>query len=207
MAEDEDARPEAERAIRDHLAAGRTSAAATEGLRLYGAEIYGLLVGLCRGRAEADDVFSLFAERLWRSFDRFEQKCSVRTWAYLVARRAAHDQRRKARRPEVGLSEAPDVSQMAARIRTETAAYRRTETKDRIAELREALPEDDRLLLVLRVDRELAWDDLARVFLATAESSPAPEDVKRESARLRKRFQLVKERLLEMGKREGLFER
>ena len=62
--------------------------------------------------------------------------------------------------------------------------------KSRFAELRDALPDDDRELLVLRVDKALSFDEIVRV---TSEPGIelAPADLKRESARLRKRFQLV----------------
>ncbi len=200
MKDREDA-AEAEGAIRQACAAGQESAAVSAALKLYGAEVYGLLLGLCRGRDEADDAFSLFAEALWQSLSTFEWKCSLRTWAYMIARRSAHDLQRKARRPHVGLSQAGEVSALVARIRTETATFRKTETKDRIAELRATLPEDDQMLLILRLDRGLAWDDLARVFVGDDAEADA---LKRESARLRKRFQLVKERLVELGRKEGL---
>ena len=73
--------------------------------------------------------------------------------------------------------------------------------------LRDGLPDEDRMLLVLRVDRGLAWNDLARI-LSEEEGDRATDDASlaKEAARLRKRFQLVKERLREMAKREGLLE-
>jgi hypothetical protein len=55
---------------------------------------------------------------------------------------------------------------------------------------------------VLRVDRDLPWEELARIFLD--EESPGEEALRRESARLRKRFQLVKGRLREMARAAGL---
>ena len=68
------------------------------------------------------------------------------------------------------------------------------------AAFRDSLPEDDRMLLVLRVDKQMSWNDLARV-MHTDESDPFDDDaLQREAAWLRKRFQLVKERLLEMKK-------
>jgi RNA polymerase sigma-70 factor (ECF subfamily) len=194
----------AEVTIRHAWDAGGASAATTETLQRYGREIMGLLVGLHHDEDEAGDVFSAFSERLWLTFDRFEWKCSVRTWAYLLARRASVDVRRQRKGARVPLSNASELSALVARVRTETLTYLRTETKDEVARLRDALPEDDRLLLILRVDRELAWDDLARVFLE-GDDGASPEALKRESARLRKRFQLVKERILEMGRKKGLF--
>lgn len=72
-----------------------------------------------------------------------------------------------------------------------------------MAEIRNALPEPDRVLLILRVDREVPWHELARVFLASED--PTPADVKRESVRLRKRFQWVKARIREKAQARGLF--
>lgn len=203
MKEREDA-ADAESAVRAAWESGQESAALSAALKLYGAEIYGLLVGLCRSPHEADDAFSLFTEGLWQSLATFEWKCSLRTWAYVIARRSAHDLARKARRPHLGLSQVEEVSAMVARVRTETAPYRKTDVKNRMTELRATLPEDDQMLLILRLDRGLAWEDLARVF---AGDDTEPDVLKRESARLRKRFQLVKERLVELGRKEGLFER
>lgn len=188
--------------IRERFDAGDLGAATTAALETYGPEILGLLLSLHRSEDEASDAFSLFAERLWTSMDRFEWKCSMRTWAYVVARRASHDVRRAEHRHEkraVRLSEVDDVAALVAKVRTTTLTILRTETKSALQKLREELPEEDQMLLVLRVDRKLAWDDLARVFDAEA-------DPKKESARLRKRFQLVKEKLFTLGKQRGLIE-
>lgn len=97
-------------------------------------------------------------------------------------------------------------------MRTETLAFLRTEKKSRLQALRDSLPEEDRMLLVLRVDRGLAWNELARIL---AEGEPGELDdgpqldalaLTREAARLRKRFQLVKDRLRELARKEGLLE-
>ena len=186
--------------IRRHFEGRDLRAATTAALEAYGAEIFGLLCSLHRDEDEASDAFSLFAERLWRSMDRFEWKCSMRTWAYVVARRASHDVRRAEHRHEkrgVRLSDVEDIAEIAAKVRTATATLLRTETKTALQRLREELPADDQLLLVLRVDRQMAWDDLARVFDAEA-------DPQKESARLRKRFQFVKEKLFALGKQRGI---
>jgi len=186
---------------------GDAEGAVTATLEAYGAEILGWLVGVLRDVDEAEDAFAAFTETLWSSFARFGWRCSVRTWAYALARHAAVDQRRsearRARR-QVPLS-APEVAQVAERIRTTTLASLRTVNRTAIARLRDELPADDRMLLVLRVDRELAWDDLARVFL----DAPDPEaaELKREAARLRKRFQLIKEQLVSLARGAGLIEK
>ena len=183
--------------------AGDISAATTRALQLYGGEVFGLLVALHRNEQDASDVFSAWSERLWQSMDGFGWECSLRTWSYMLARQASSRFRREGRRHDdgrIGLSEA--ISNVAAEVRSATATYLRTETKDEIARLRESLPDDDQMLLILRVDRGLEWDEVTRVFLGDDADDAASH--KRESARLRKRFQLVKERLLELGRARGL---
>ena len=71
--------------------------------------------------------------------------------------------------------------------------------------LREDLPREEQEILVLRVDKQLAWDDLARVLWEGVEP-PSDEELKRESVRLRKRFQTIKDRLRELWRREATFD-
>jgi RNA polymerase sigma-70 factor, ECF subfamily len=191
---------EDESRIRKVWETGNLSGATTLALRSYGPEVLGFLVALNKDHDAAEQAFSLFAERLWRGMQRFEWKCSVRTWSYLLARNAAADVHRgeaKHRRHRAQLSDNP-ISEIAQEVRTATLTLLRTDSRTAFARLRDELPDEDRALLVLRVDRELEWRDIARVLGA---EEPA---IDRETARLRKRFQAVKERLRTLGKVRGL---
>ncbi|MGE5186025.1 MAG: RNA polymerase sigma factor [Acidobacteriota bacterium] len=190
-----------ERDVRAACTAGDHAAAATLALRGYGPEIYGFLAALHRG--DADDVFAIFSASLWRGLPAFEWSCTLRTWAYTIARNTSNRFRRGERRTraEIPLDEASAVERLAHEIRTATRSYLRTEHRTKFAELRASLPAEDQELLILRVDRKLAWNELA---IALADEPLAGRDLQREAARLRKRFQLLKERLLELGRREGL---
>ena len=152
------------------------------------------------------EVFAAFSERLWRDLRTFRGDCSFRTWAYVLARNASLNHQREARRRakrQQPLSEGSELTAIVELARSETASYLRTERQSRFAALRAALPTEDRALLVLRVDRGLAWNELARVLHEG--SAPLGEaELTNEAARLRKRFQLLKARLLEMGKRAGV---
>jgi RNA polymerase sigma-70 factor (ECF subfamily) len=92
----------------------------------------------------------------------------------------------------------------AAAVRRQTAMIQQTAVKDRFTQLREALDPEDQELLILRVDRSMEWADLARVM--SDRDDLDGEELKRESARLRKRFQSVKDKLRELAVREGLLE-
>jgi RNA polymerase sigma-70 factor, ECF subfamily len=188
--------------VRAACDAGDHARAATLALRGYGPEIYGFLAALHHGD-DADDVFAMFSSNLWRGLPGFQWACSLRTWAYTIARNTSNRYRRGERRARanVPLDEASAVERLAAEIRTATHSYLRTDYKDRFAALRASLPAEDQELLILRVDRKLAWNDLA---IALSDEELGPADLRREAARLRKRFQSLKDRLLELGRREGL---
>jgi len=195
-----------EAGIRARADAGDIEGAAVEAIRVYGPEIYGFLLALRRGdEVGADEVFSAFCEHLWRGLAGMEWRSSLRTWAYRVARNDAISHARAARRQalrEVPLGDHPEIAEAAARVRTETLSFLRSERRSEIDRLREELPEDDQALLVLRINRSLPWLELARIFLG--DEAATPEALQRESARLRKRFQIVKRRLIDRARERGL---
>ena len=209
-AEREDVEREAvEREIRRCLEQGDPAGAATRALREYGAEIYGFLRAFHRDEQDSAEVFSRFSERLWRDLPRFRGDSSFRTWAYSLARHASLNYRRDRRRLERWQRPMPVPSvisalgALAAPVRTRTPSYLRTERRSRFQALRESLPAADQALLVLRVDRGLAWNELA-VVLHDGPEPLGEGELRREAARLRKRFQLLKARLLELGRRTGV---
>lgn len=177
------------------------SAAAAAAIEGYGAELYGFLVAMLRNEADARDAFSQTCEDLWVGIERFEGRSSMRTWLYTLARHAAARLRRSPhRRP--GLHATPSaLSAVEERVRTATERYLRTEAKDRFQALRDSLEEDERSLLILRVDRNMTWADIARVL-----SGPEATDgaLVRESARLRKRFQSLKEKIRASARDAGI---
>lgn len=184
---------EFDKRVRSLLAAGETGPAATLVLRELGPELLGFLSGVL-GDTDGDEVFSAVSERLWRSLRGFEGRCSIRTWAYVLARHEIGRFRKGMRRHEEGrvpISELQDILAVARTTRSTMA----TDKGRRLAALRDALPVEDRTVLILRVDRNLSWEDIALAF-ADAPEAFSEEEKKREAARLRKRFQLIKRRLV-----------
>ena len=195
-----------EQRIRGLCESGNKKAAATVFLEGYGREIFGFLVARMRDRDAASDVFSQFTEDLWRGLEGFRWQCSARVWSYTLARHAASryiDDARRRRGRDVPLSRAGPLSEIAERIRTSTRAGARTEARSRISQLRESLPVDDQTLLILRVNRKLGWREIAQIMLREGESDD-DEALDREATRLRKRFQLAKDKLRAMAVEQGL---
>jgi RNA polymerase sigma-70 factor (ECF subfamily) len=158
-----------------------------------------------RDDSAASDVFSTFAEDLWRGLPGFGWRCTARVWAYTLARHAASRHIRDARRRrerDLPLSAAGALSQIEQRVRTETRRGARTEDKSRIAQLRERLAADDQALLILRIDRKLAWTEIAQVMLHDGEVA-ADAVLLQESVRLRKRYQAAKTKLRKLAIEAG----
>lgn len=185
---------ETEAEVRRLCDAGDYDRATTRALRDYGPEVYGFLVAFHREEQAAADVFATLSEAVWRGLAAFAWGSTLRTWMYAVARYTALRYRREGRRFKGDAPLSAFASGLAHQVRSETAVHLRTETKSELARIRESLPEEDQTLLVLRVDRGLAWEELVLVM----RDGGAPLDAearKRESAKLRKRFQVLKEKL------------
>jgi RNA polymerase sigma-70 factor (ECF subfamily) len=188
-----------ERELAELLARADWDGTATRAIVGYGPEILGVLFAMHGNHDEAGEVFAQFCEDLWRGLPGFAGRSTLRTWAYTLARNASHRRRQKERQARRQLPISQVVSRVADKVRTQTFDYLKSQVKSGVRKLRESLPPDDQLLLVLRVDKDLGWDELAEVM-----NGEPVADRKREAARLRKRFQLVKERLREMAHKEGL---
>jgi RNA polymerase sigma-70 factor (ECF subfamily) len=169
---------------------GDLAGAASLIIREHGPGVIGWLRALTRSPEEADEVFSIVCERLWKALPQFAWPGSPRTWMYVVGRNALIDVRRRGRvHREIPLSESPPLAEI---VRSTTAAYRKTEAKDRLAELRESLDPEERTLLILRVDRGMAWRDIAEV-LCGGEADAA--EIQKSAARVRKQFERLKGKL------------
>lgn len=190
---------EVETAIRELCETEDYAAATTRTLETYGVEIRRFFGARMRNDADAEEVFSMFCEDLWTGIPRFAWRCTLRGWAFTIGRHAelrfrSSPARRKGQ--EITLPEA----MASEKVGSTTAPFQRTEVKLRLREIRSRLDEEDQLILILRVDRGLSFRDVAHV-LATA---PSLADPKREEARIRKRFQLIRERLRRWAEEGGL---
>jgi RNA polymerase sigma-70 factor (ECF subfamily) len=173
-----------------------------------GPEIIGFLDARLHSLADAEEVFCLFAEDLWRGLPKFEWRSSVRVWAYSLAINATNryvSAPHRKRNRNLALSRIEYLQKAVDRVRTTTVAYLKTQTKTRMQALREMLPAEDQTLLILRVDRGMSWRELA-MAMGVEEESSSDEAVTRNAARLRKRFERIKLRLRELAVQEGVID-
>ena len=189
-----------EAAIRALCQAGSYADAATAALQRYGVELLGFLRALAGDEDLAGDAFGELGEDIWKGLPRFRWQSSLRSWLYALARNALTQLRRDPRRRRdrnLPLSVAPEVEAM---VRTVTRDIQRTEVKDEFRVLREQLDPEEHEILLLRLDRGLAWKDIARIL-------GGDDNLDARAAALRKRFERAKERLKKLAIERGLIGR
>jgi RNA polymerase sigma-70 factor, ECF subfamily len=180
------------------LGAGDHRGAAEAVVRDYGPQILGYLTSVLRNDGDAAEVFSQFTEDLWRGLPGFRGECPVRVWAYRIAWHAAARHLRDPYRARGRRLDTNELSRVAEEVRSSVLLGRREARQRGIDRLRARLAPDEQTLLVLRLDRDLSWREVATVL--AEEGAPVDEPA------LRKRFERLKEKLARMAKEEGLLE-
>jgi RNA polymerase sigma-70 factor (ECF subfamily) len=175
-------------------------------LERYGPEILGVLAARLRSPSDAADVFSLFAENLWHGLPGFQWRCTLRSWAYRIARNAAVRWASAGeRKPERNVAiDDSAVLELAERVRSSTLGHLRSEVKSEIRRLRDELPEPEQMLLILRVDKAFEWSEIAA---ALSDEELSDGELRREAVRLRKQFQRVTGKLRDLARKRGILDR
>ena len=182
---DEPMANEREGQVHSLVLSGQAREAASLLVSLYGPELQVFLHRVLGEVALVDEAYSTTCERLWRGLPGFRWESSLRSWCYVIARREASRcrTRARARNNETTLSAAKGVPA------GETVSTVSTTRRAQLDSLRAALSDEDRDLLVLRVEQDLTWKEIASAFL---EEDSDAERVERESARLRQRFRAIR---------------
>jgi len=175
------------------LATTDSAAAVAAVVRGYGPEIWTYLAGVLRSSDDdLGEVFAVFCEDVCRGMPSFRFESSVRTWSYVIARRAALRHLREARRRARRFEAAPELEAIAEAVRSTTAMHLRTTNHERLAAVRDQLDHDERTILILRVDRQLPWREIAQVM---ADGELDGEDLRKREQVLRKKFESIKRKL------------
>lgn len=181
--------------VRELLEAGNGRAAASAVIEVLGPSILRYLRAQLRLDDDAGDAFSQWAENVWQGLPAFRFDASLKSWGYRLAWNAAQNLRNEAWRRNGQRLAAGQASRLAesVRARAEPTAERQQALLD---ELRATLGEEDRMLLVLRLDRQLSWDEVSEVL--AWEGAPAG------AATLMKRYERIKAKLGRMARERGL---
>lgn len=181
--------------VKGLMATGDDGAAATLVVESLGPAVLRYLRSMLRVEEDAGDAFSQWAENVWRGLPAFRFEASLKTWAYRLAWNAATNLRNEAWRKHGERLRTGLASALAESIRTRSALVVERQ-RQALDELRAALPDEDRSLLVLRLDQRLSWAEVAEVLAVEGE----PVD----PGTLMKRFERIKGKLGKLAKERGL---
>ncbi len=182
---DREANP-GETEVRRLMFAGQERDAATALVGLFGPELQVFLHRVLGDVTLVDEAYSTTCERLWRGLPGFRWESSLRSWCYVIARREASRCRSRGARARVNETTLSAAEAVPASEATHTVS---TTRRAHLDNLRASLSDEDRDLLVLRVEQDLSWKEIASAFLD--EDSDA-EALAREAARLRQRFRAIR---------------
>jgi RNA polymerase sigma-70 factor, ECF subfamily len=183
--------------VRQLVAGGEQRLAATEAIRGLGPAVLRFLRSELHDEDDAGDAFSLFAEDLWKSLPGFRGESPLRTWAFRLAVHASSRIRQQAWRRRVRRFAPGEASAIAAEVRTASGVVRDRRSVE-LTKLRETLRPADYTLLILRVDQNLSWNEIAAILVRS--SGPV------SAAALCKRFERIKARLRQTAHREGMLD-
>jgi len=179
--------------VRRLLRQGDSNGAATCVLEELGPGVLGHLSAMLL-RDDANDAFSYFQQDVWRGLPGFRWECPLHAWSNCLARHAAarigRDAYRRRRQPL-----APSI---AARLVTSPVPILDVGRDRELTKLNHELTPHERLLLALRVDRDLPWSEVSALLSADGEAV--------SSSALRKRFERLKGKLVTLARTHGLQE-
>lgn len=179
-----------EAAVRSIVLAGQGQKAARLLVERLSPELRSFIDRLLGNAPLADEAHAATCERLWHGLATFRWEYSLRAWSYIVARRetsrcrARHDCEQRT----TILKDEAVPHHVDSTIHTASTAER-----DQLANMRASLSDEERDLIVLRVEHGLGWEEIALAFLEEDEANP--ETISREAARLRQRFRVIRARV------------
>lgn len=185
----------AEEQIRELHAQGAFDRAAAIAVKRYGSELQGWLTNSVRDDTAAREIYSVCLEQFWKALPQFRFEASIRTLLYRIARNATYRYFWGRQREDWVFD-----SQLVVRPvheRSETRPWFRTDVKNKLRDICERLTIKQRMVLSLRVEKQMAWTDIARV-MNQGEAWLTDESLRREAAALRQQFRRLKVELRKM---------
>jgi RNA polymerase sigma-70 factor, ECF subfamily len=181
-----------ERQLRALHGQGKFEEVAVIALRTYQAEVLRWLRNSVRDEVAAQEIWSICLENFWKILPAFRFEASIRNLLYRLARFATYGYFRGRQREQL----APEslLDSHAAPDLAETDERFTTEIRNELKQLCEGLTIKQRMILMLKVEQEMSWDDIARIMSKPGELLMG-EAFRREVVNLRQQFSRLKQEL------------
>ncbi len=135
--------------------------------RLYARDVYRFLLKMCGNQVLAEDILQDTMLKAITAIDRFDGRCSVKSWLCTIARREYLNHLKKAETKSVPLEEAAldgtALGRAAAAEKPESAVVSRISAIE-LLRLVHRLDETQKEIFMLRVYGELKFSEIGSVF-------------------------------------------
>lgn len=160
-------------ALASALGAGDRAAALTLIDERYGEGLYRFIHALVRRDDLADDLYQTTLLQAFRDLASFEERSSLRTWLFGIARHRCLDALKADRRRGERFLSGDDPDPSAGAADDAPSALERLGQAELVAALGHCLDEltaETRMVLLMRFSEDMPYDDIARVCRASAET-------------------------------------
>jgi RNA polymerase sigma-70 factor (ECF subfamily) len=158
----------------------------------HGVRVFGYLRAIMKNDRDAKEVFAKFSRLVHKDIGSCPSDGSLKSWLYGIAYRVMveHMKERKTRCD----FQFARTEQRASHARASIDRWDQSSVKDVLRELCSQLPENQQTIFILRVDRNMDWEELARVFL-NAQEFAEPEILQFVVCHLKTQFNRAKEKV------------
>ncbi|AEG59648.1 RNA polymerase sigma factor [Desulforamulus ruminis] len=138
-------------------------------VQMYENKVYTIAYRLMGNHADASDLAQEAFIKIYQALPNFRGDASFSTWIYHITVNVCRDElRKKQRRPTVSLDDSPNQGNTTYELRsngpTPEEALDRNETQVMVQQCLSTLPDDYRIILVMREIQELSYDEIAETL-------------------------------------------
>ena len=139
-------------------------------VELYQAQIFSVVLRMVRRREDAEDLTQETFVRMFRALDRYDPQRPFAAWIFTIASRLAIDHIRRRRVTPISLTQREAGSDEEYEIDVEDPGLKpdeiatRSEEERRTEELIQSLPPHYRIVVVLRHQQDLSYDESAEAL-------------------------------------------
>lgn len=143
-------------------------AAFEELVEIHQSAVIGTVAKMLGNPAEAEDIAQQVFLRIWKSAGRYEPKAKFTTWMFTITRNLVFNEvRRRKRKPSVSIEEREEETHTVVedtRMPTPGDQVLQLELEKAVDDAIQALPEKQRIGVILRRYEEMPYEEIAKVL-------------------------------------------